>query len=196
MSVSVFARTPRSARIADLVEARVEEFLNECIGSPTIHAHRLADGADHFRLNFPRALGLVVGVHNLAQHVDVYQVVRETWDQMERMWKGEWEGVTPREWIDQGGPAIEAAMHERPPSIHEVDDVEIESAAPDDVHLQMFEGTARSRKGKLTELGIRPNAMTGEIMPESSSSPIQVDGAGTVKKVKSELTHVSKGPAK
>lgn len=178
MSIEVFARTSRSGGVADRVQAIVDEFMGVWRDEEQL-AGTLAGGPECFADWFPQVIVREAGVAGLRAHVDLDQITRRSWEELVRRW-GIVQGrvanerrlagldataPTPEDAVEQGG-ALRVGEWEKSREkldFENIDDWEIDSASSDEEHAKQFEGSARYRKGRWNELGIRPNSFTGEI---------------------------------
>lgn len=164
--IQVFARSPGFKPTARLVGEYVEAFMVEVVGKPPEHASKLADGWDHFRLEFPRALKQAIGFHAVDQAVDIAQVTRETYRELEHWWQVRHPNYSPQAALLFGLEHAWAVQNAPPAPFEEIDDFEVVSQSNEENHNAIFEGSRRERKGRWEDLGIRPNAFTGDISAE------------------------------
>jgi len=164
MSVTVFARSPKSFPVARMVQIAVHEFIAGVTSDPPTHARRLSEGKPYFINSFPKALRATLGVHFVEQHVDVDALRHEIWCELERLWSAMHPTYTPQTFLD-AEEAWATATAPAPPLADA--ELSIVSASDDAVHDQIFEGSARERTGKFDDLGIKPDA-TGRIMSDKS----------------------------
>ena len=115
-----------------------------------------------------RVLGVDLSSMAIETAVDIDQVTLQVWDELERLWKLGHPDYSPRTFLDWGGSEMWDAATAPPPTIMDLDDIEIDSCSEQRLHDQIFEGSARYRKGRIDELGIRPHDRTGEIFPGSN----------------------------
>ena len=167
MGLEVFARTPEFKTDAAVIQTKVDEFLVNICATPPNHATMLADGWNTFRLAFPVALIRACGSRPISQAVDVDQLCHRAWAELGRLWVVEHAGFSPETALRFGLEDAWAAKTAPAPALSEVDDIELDDSYPDEIHDQIFEGSSRERKGRWDELGIKPNAATGDIGPGS-----------------------------
>ena len=169
MSVTVFARTPRALGVARMTQIAVHEFVAGCTSHPPTHARRLSQGEAFFIEGFPVALRATLGVHFVEQHVDVDQLKHAVWLELWRLWRVMHPAYSPQTFLD-AEEAYAIATAAAPPLGDQ--ELSIVSGSDNDVHDQIFEGSARERKGKIDDLGIKPDA-TGRIMSDKALSVAQ-----------------------
>ena len=193
--LEVFARQPSGQTIAGAIEILIEEFCLNYRASPVLLASELASGIDTFKRVFPvslakhagawgRSFGIDMSSHAIRVAVDVDQLTLKVWEELGRIWRQDHPEYSPSTFLDFGGAEMWEKATAPPPTIMDLDDIEIESGHEERIHNQLFEGSARYRKGRIHELGIRPNHLTGEIFPGSNEAK---PSAGPVRQEPTEL---------
>lgn len=178
MSVEVIARQATGATVAGAIAIIVDEWLVNNRANPVMLASILADGKDVFKRAWPvslrknagaygRAMQVDMSAHAIDVAIDTDQLTLRVWDELGRYWASDHPGYSPRTFLDFGGDEMWERATAPPPTLMDLDDIEIDSCSDERIHNQIFEGSARHRKGRIHELGIKPNHLSGEIFPGS-----------------------------
>ena len=186
--IEVFARSQSGATIAGALAIIVDEWVQNVAAVPPLMAQHLVDGKDLFKRAFPvslkknagtygKAFGVDMSAHAIEVAVDVDQIALKVWDELERLWNDAHPDYGPHVFLDFGGAEMWNEATKPPPTLMDLDDIEIDSCSSERVHSEIFEGSARHRKGKVHELGIKPNHYTGEIFPGSHDAKPTPGGA-------------------
>ena len=126
------------------------EYVIQTVGSQVDHAEELGMGPDGFRRMFARALR---GYTTKSAETD--QIADSTFALLETKWKDRYPGISPERFLDTYEAPIELTEDE----IESAYEVEIQSS---EAYMRThWEGSARTRKGRLEELGIKPEAPLG-----------------------------------
>ncbi len=157
--MDVFSRTGNARlEMARAIDNGFRNYLTESVSNPLLHAELCALNPYEFKLRFKGVFRKSVqdqfGIVLLetAADLDEAAVVARRW--VDLKWAKRHPGVTPSQYIDAYCPPT-------PPTDDELNEHwEYEVASDERYMRKHHEGSARTRKGSLEELGIRNPALT------------------------------------
>ena len=133
----------------------VRAFVVEICATPESHAELLSNGPRPFKPLFVEGLKAVLQDHPepITSLCDPEQLALSCFRRLEAMWVKLHPEVSPRGYLD---------LYIPPTNITESDlknmVLEVEIASRDDYMAKVWEGSARVRRGKIDELGMREDA--------------------------------------
>lgn len=134
-----------AADMSALLKRSIRKLMIDVLEDDILHAECVAAGEFKFREVFVRDLGAVFGKNRGdCDHLAnvVYRFFRESW-------KDRHPEITPTAFLDHVSPIA-------PPTESEIEAAwQLDIASSDGAMSQMYEGTARQRKGRLEEMGLK-----------------------------------------
>ena len=150
--VNVLAKpaTPKE-QLVEVLTMALRTYHLGVTGDPLLHAETLAMGILAFKPRFVEVVngqlrGIGVAVQKLA---DVDEMAKQAFLGLENSWNKHYPTLTPKQFLDTYEPP--------PPELNadDVDDWEFEIGSSEDYMQRHWDGSRRTRKGKLRDLGVR-----------------------------------------
>ena len=157
-------RVPRLMPLDEEAMLHVKTFVYAVAGDQPFHARLLADGYYAFYPQFRIALAAALAhrPENVANRLDQDQMSKRSFAALERMWKNMHAPVTVAQFLD-------FQVAEQGISEAEIDrSWEIEIGSSEEAMRRYWEGSSRTRRGRLDELGTKPGTRLDDMLKRGS----------------------------
>ena len=150
-NLMVFGKRAAPVNLEDEVELRLKAFIFEIAGNKEVHAEMIVRGFVPFKPMFVAALRGAMSFFPdpILTRVDGEQLAHVAFQMMERIWMRLYHPETPVMFMLEYSPVA-------PPTEAELNNKwEVEIASEESYMRRYWEGSARTRKGNLEDLGQR-----------------------------------------